>query len=282
MATANGNGQESDLRHQEGRNERIAQIWTRAVEVLRDLVAELDITEDELHEASHFFDQMGVEHNFHTLLDATLSTASNEHLYRSRGVVASNVEGPVYQRGAPYRPDGVLTERPLRPEDVPLVVSGRVYDIATGNGVAGAELDVWQADAAGLYDRKGFHLRGIVRTDDEGRYVIRTVLPADYESHKDDTITQLYAWIGRGTLRAAHVHFKVYLNGVHLLTTQVFRSDSPNLDDDLVIGIVRPELIAPVTPPPPGSDEPWTMPFDIPVNVALAAGADRGAFAAQR
>jgi catechol 1,2-dioxygenase len=249
------------------RNERIVQIWDRAVADLRQLVMDLEVTEEELHIAAAFFNRMGVEGNFRTLIDATLSTASNERLYRSRGVSHSNVQGPVYLPGAPLRPDGNLVERPLSPGSQPFVLSGRVVDLDTGDGVPGVELDVWQADHTGIYDRAGFNLRGKILTDAEGRYRLQTVLPADYPSHFDDTITDLYAGIGRGTLRAAHVHFKVSLDGRPLLTTQVFRSDSPNLDDDLVVGIVKPELIAEVVPPAPGSDDPWTMTFDIPVNL---------------
>jgi protocatechuate 3,4-dioxygenase beta subunit len=264
-------GDTSDQHHepeaqQYERNDRVTEVFWRVVGAMRELVAELDITEDEIHQAAAFFNRMGAENNVRTLLDATLSTASNEHLYRSRGVSHSNVEGPVYLGGAPLRPDGNLVEGPVSPDAQPFVLSGRVYDINTGAGVPGAELDIWQADHTGVYDRTGYNLRGKIVTDDEGRYTVYTVLPADYPSHFNDTITQLYAWIGRGTLRAAHVHFKVSVNGRKLLTTQVFRSDSPNLDDDLVIGIVKPELIAEVVPPAPGSDA-YTMTYDIPVNL---------------
>lgn len=258
------------------KNERVAQIWDRAVTVLRDLVAELDITEDELHRAAAFFNEMGTERHFSTLLDATLSTASNDHLYRSRGVSHSNVEGPVYKDGAPQRPDGVFFDGELGADHPPLEVSGRVYDVDTGLGVPGAELDIWHADEGGVYDKVGYNLRGIIETDEHGNYAIRTVLPSDYPSHFNNTVTRLYAWIGRGTLRAAHVHFKVSLGGEHLLTTQVFRSDSPSLDDDLVIGIVKPELIAAVVPPTEGSGDPWRMSFDIPVKLPTSASVDAG------
>jgi catechol 1,2-dioxygenase len=248
------------------RNERAVEIWDGAVAAMRQLVSELMITENELHLAAEFFDQMGKENNFHTLLFATLSTASDEAIYRSRGVSHSNVVGPRYKPGVPLRPDGNLLDRPPEPGAQPFELSGRVYDVATGEPVPGAELDVWQADHSGLYD-DGCHLRGIVVADEAGRYRITSVLPADYPSHWDDTITTLYALIGRGTLRAAHVHMNVSLDSRHLLTTQVFRSDSPSLDEDLVIGIVKPELIGTVVPPEPGSGLPWKMEFDIPVRV---------------
>ena len=54
-----------------------------------------------------------------------------------------------------------------------------------GAPVAGAELDIWHADADGYYS--GFDprlpegiFRGKVLTNEDGRYEVRTVLPAPY------------------------------------------------------------------------------------------------------
>lgn len=56
-----------------------------------------------------------------------------------------------------------------------------------GNPLAGANLDVWQADASGAYS--GFmpgppegNLRGQVRTRDDGRCEFRTVIPGPARS----------------------------------------------------------------------------------------------------
>ena len=52
-----------------------------------------------------------------------------------------------------------------------MVVRGRVTDVATGKPLAGAKLDVWQANDEGFYDvqQKGiqpdFNLRGVFRTE---------------------------------------------------------------------------------------------------------------------
>lgn len=249
------------------KNDRVIEIWDRVVPALREIVIDLAVTEEELHQAAEFFNQMGREGNFFTLLDATLATASLEAHARARGVSHANVLGPVYLPGAPIRPDGNIVEGELSEKSVPLEVSGRVYDAATGDPVPDAILDVWQSDQDGVYDRDGYHLRGLVPVDAEGRYVVKSVLPADYISHVGDTIADLYDMRGRHTYRAAHVHFKVLVGGVEVLTTQVFRSDSPRIDTDLVVGIVRPELVTDPIPPPPGSTDPWRMHFDIPVTL---------------
>jgi protocatechuate 3,4-dioxygenase beta subunit len=247
-------------------NPRVVEIYWAAVDALRKLVVDLGITQDELHFAADFFDTMGQERNFHTLLDATLSTACIEAQLR-RGEVPplESVEGPRYLAGAPERPDGNLVEHLPDDEAEALVVHGRVVDLDTGEPIEGAVVDVWQADHHGDYDRTGTNLRGIVHTDADGRFTLRTILPADYPTHFNDTIEQLYvAALGRHVYRAAHLHIRVHVDGRLVLTTQFFRSDSTLLDTDLVVGIVRPELITEVLPPEAGSDE-WRMDVVIPV-----------------
>src|SRR5262245_32896030 len=67
----------------------------------------------------------------------------------------SDIEGPFYKPGAPFRPRlAGASAKGLR-----LVVSGRVLGTDC-RPIPGAILDVWQADAAGAYDHVGFELRG--------------------------------------------------------------------------------------------------------------------------
>src|SRR5437016_900350 len=56
--------------------------------------------------------------------------------------------GPFYRRGAPFR--GKVT--PPLEAGVVLVVNGRVWGHDTRKPLAGARLDVWQANATGRYD----------------------------------------------------------------------------------------------------------------------------------
>ena len=56
-----------------------------------------------------------------------------------------------------------------------LIVSGRVLTL-NGAPLANVKLEFWQADAAGKYD-EGIRLRGIQRTDAEGRFRLETILP---------------------------------------------------------------------------------------------------------
>ncbi|HZU81493.1 MAG TPA: hypothetical protein VE987_01180 [Polyangiaceae bacterium] len=133
-----------------------------------------------------------------------------------------NIEGPYYRDGAPFRAD--LVEADVR--GTPLVLSGRITSADCRSPLAGAVLDVWQADGDGHYDNDGtarlpadrFRLRGKLKADDKGAFSLRTVWPGHYLN-------------GR-TYRPAHVHVKVSAAGHRPLTTQLYFPGDPYNDGD--------------------------------------------------
>jgi catechol 1,2-dioxygenase len=128
----------------------------------------------------------------------------------------------------------------------PLLFSGQVRAVG-GTPLAGAQLDVWHADADGLYS--GFapgipagNLRGVVTADTAGRFEIRTMLPAPYEIPKDGPTGQLVAAAGWHAWRPAHLHLIVSVPGYRKLTTQLYFDGGQWLDSD-VAQAVKPELV---------------------------------------
>lgn len=84
----------------------------------------------------------------------------------------------------------------------PLVISGTVYRGDGTTPYAGLVLFFYQADNDGLYNKTDNaywkpRLRGWVRTDERGRYVIRTIKPASYPRSR----------------QAAHIHVTVRTSG---------------------------------------------------------------------
>ncbi len=99
---------------------------------------------------------------------------------------ADNVRGPFYRRGAPWRTQ-------LCPIDEPgdaLSISGTVTSGSECKPVAAAVLDVWQANAKGLYSNllgigartnpRTFNLRGRVQSDADGHYRFESIVPGRY------------------------------------------------------------------------------------------------------
>jgi protocatechuate 3,4-dioxygenase beta subunit len=111
-------------------------------------------------------------------------------------------EGPFFKPKSPRRSD--LREPGIAGR--PVELSGLVLTRSC-RPVAGALVDLWQADDNGEYDNKGFRLRGHVFTDAEGRYAFRTIMPGLYPG------------------RTRHYHVKVQTPNRPVLTTQFYFPD---------------------------------------------------------
>ena len=248
-------------------DERLHQIWLRTVDKLKDVVREFEITQDELHAAGDYFDRLGQSGMCRSLIDVALAMTSVDVTSPTLGGTRSNLEGP-YHADHPLRPDGRLIEAPL-PADAPtLTLEGVVRNARTGRPLPGVTLDFWQANAQGLYDRKGNHLRGLVMSGPDGAYRIETVVPDDYAEHDHDPIGELFRAMGKPNIRAAHIHLKVSVGGRELLTTQIFMPTSTFLDRDYVEGAVSENLIAELTRSGAGNH------YDGRFDVSLAVPAD--------
>jgi catechol 1,2-dioxygenase len=142
-----------------------------------------------------------------------------------------------------------------------LTFRGRVVD-HEGQPLSGAVLDVWHADADGLYS--GFSdlpegiLRGKIIADADGRYEVRTIVPAPYTIPHDGPTGRMIAVAGWHPWRPAHIHVIVSADGYEALTTQLYIDSSDYLDDD-VASAVKPELIV---HPAPSDDEPGRLQFE--------------------
>jgi protocatechuate 3,4-dioxygenase beta subunit len=222
--------------------QRIRAIYDRCVEKLKDVVHEFKITEDELHAAGDYLDRLGQSGMSRSLIVVALGMTAIDVAGHSRKGTRFNLTGP-YHAAHGIRRDGNLLDVEPEPGAPRLLLEGVVTDASTGQPLAGAELDFWHADHKGIYDRKGQHLRGIVPTDANGRYSLRTLLPNDYSEHDYDPLGELFRAMGRTNTRAAHVHLKVRFAEAELLTTQIFMSTSTMLRNDYVEGAVSDDLV---------------------------------------
>jgi protocatechuate 3,4-dioxygenase beta subunit len=137
-----------------------------------------------------------------------------------------NIEGPFYKEGAPY----VSALADAQTTGTPLLVSGRVLDTSCAP-LAGALLDVWQANDAGQYDLTGYTLRGKLLTDAAGNYQLRTIVPGHY--------------LNGAQYRPAHIHVKASAPGTALLTTQLYFAGDPY---NAIDPFIKPSLIMTVVP----------------------------------
>ncbi|MCA9380753.1 hypothetical protein KC678_00620 [Candidatus Dojkabacteria bacterium] len=113
--------------------------------------------------------------------------------------------GPYYLPNSPFQtkivPDGNNGEK--------LIVGGYILDTSCSDPLANSVLDIWQASEEGEYEDE--YYRGRIKTDKNGYFKFETVVPLGY---------------GEGTAyRPPHIHFKVWLDGKELVTSQMFFDD---------------------------------------------------------
>jgi protocatechuate 3,4-dioxygenase beta subunit len=132
-------------------------------------------------------------------------------------VTLAQTEGPFFTPNSPERTS--LLETGLA--GTPMTLTGLVLNTRC-LPVAGALVDFWHADDAGIYDNTGYKLRGHQFTDDQGRYTLETIVPGLY------------------TGRTRHFHVKVQAANQPVLTTQLYFPDEPANASD---GIFSPELL---------------------------------------
>lgn len=138
-----------------------------------------------------------------------------------------NILGPFHRPGAPYR---AKITPPLAPGKV-LLIGGHVWAHDTKKPLAGAVLDVWQANDRGRYDNDDpnsppqpgvFSYRARLITDENGYYEYETIHPAPYQ-------------IGANRWRPSHIHYLVRAPGYQQLITQLyFRGDKYNDVDQFI------------------------------------------------
>jgi catechol 1,2-dioxygenase len=236
------------------------------------LIADFDITYEEYQAATQWLIEVG-EAGEWPLVVSLFEHAVEQQAHKDRPGSQGTLLGPFYLPGAPVLQ--APYELPHRPGEKGerLLITGRVLS-AGGTPLPGAMLDVWQADADGLYS--GFSqipagmLRGKVITDTGGRFELRTIAPGPYMVPHDGPFGRLLAACGWHPWRPAHIHLIVSADEHEQLITQLYLDSSDYLDDDVVDG-VKDSLI--VHPQRHGDQFAFTYEFRLaPVRAAVPVG----------
>jgi len=134
--------------------------------------------------------------------------------------------GPFYVKGAPAQADLCASGTGGVQK---LTVSGRVLGTPGCTPLAGALVEVWQADARGAYtqvtagkkDDPGCLLRAGITTDAGGRYRFQTIVPGEYPG------------------RPRHIHYRVSAKGHATLVTQLYFAPERGIPEGLVVKTVQ-------------------------------------------
>lgn len=158
----------------------------------------------------------------------------------------AQMQGPYYPRAIPADADADLVRvagqaAPARGQ--PLLLTGVVRS-TDGAAIPGAEVEIWQADHAGIYlhpeDARiaardpAFQGFGRTAADAGGRYAFRTIRPGVYPG------------------RTPHIHLRARAARGPVLTSQIYFPDEPRNDGDILLrnvtGPQRALLMASLSP----------------------------------
>lgn len=167
----------------------------------------------------------------------TLSFVPNIYAQSQYKMTPSDMEGPFYpvERQSDEDNDLINVEGKSKSAkgDV-LNLTGVVLN-ENGNPQSDVVIEIWQTDAHGLYrhprDRSGgkrdpfFQYWGRAKTNKEGKYSFKTIIPGEYEP------------------RPPHIHFKVWVDEKVVLTSQMYivtdKNNSPNVNELLKLDVTK-------------------------------------------
>jgi catechol 1,2-dioxygenase len=227
---------------------RIGQLAASLVSHVHDFIRENQVTWEEWMAGLDFLARVGhwtsESRNEFILMSDTSGSSTLVDALNNQGpanMTPTTVEGPFHSAAPPRQMgDVIATEAQWARGDWTLM-SGRVLD-PDGEPVAGARIDIWQADQAGLYDvqddgmRPG-DLRALLTTGPDGRYWFRTVKPCSYPVPTDGPGGQWLRATGRQPMRPAHVHARIEAAGYRPLITHLFVAGDPYLGIDAAFGV---------------------------------------------
>ncbi len=245
---------------------RTREIMQAAVRHLHAFAAEVNLTPDEWLKGIAFMTAVGqactpYRQEFILLSDVLGLSRLVNVMHDAQGREAAGTEtsllGPFFREQAPEIELGGSVALVSKGSEI--MIFGQVTDGA-GQGIGGAEMDVWQTDAQGLYDLQAndpsvMDMRARLRCDAEGRFHFRTLKPIGYSIPMDGPVGAMVRQQDRHGFRPAHIHILVAAPGFRELITALYFGDDPNIDSDTVFGvsnslIIQEKLNLPGSPRP--------------------------------
>lgn len=237
---------------QSGGNDRMKQIVHRLVHDIFQVVEDFDISPEEFWSAVYYVNALGqngeaallapglgMDHYLDIRMDAEDAQAGRT------GGTPRTIEGPLYVAGAPIS-DGFARMDDGSEEAETLIITGQVTD-QDGQPMANAVVDIWHANTQGTYSyfdpsQSEYNLRRRIRTDAEGRYTARSIVPSGYGCPPEGSTQQLLNQLGRHGQRPAHIHYFISAPGHRHLTTQINLAGDKYTFDDFAFA-TREELV---------------------------------------
>ncbi|KZT36255.1 aromatic compound dioxygenase [Sistotremastrum suecicum HHB10207 ss-3] len=223
-------------------------IFDNLIRHLHEFVRETQLTTDEWMTAIQFLTATGqtctpIRQEFILLSDvlgvsALVDALNNPTVGNS---TQSTVLGPFFTEDAAdlTSGDSIASEG----KGSYLYVTGRVVDTA-GRPIPNATIETWETDDHGFYDtqyadRDHPDCRGRLKSDVNGAYAFRAVVPVAYPIPGDGPVGQLLEKMHRHNMRPAHLHMMVEAEGFQKLITSFYPEGDKWIASDAVFGVKK-------------------------------------------
>ncbi|GAA6184919.1 MULTISPECIES: catechol 1,2-dioxygenase [Alteromonadaceae] len=241
----------------EGGNPRFKTIMHRFLSDIYQMIEDLDITPEEFWQGANYLNELGTNKEavllapglgFDHYLD--IREDAKDELAGIAGGTPRTIEGPLYVEGAPIIQQGEKMDDGKTPGQE-MLLHGRVTD-EEGNPIADAMVDIWHADTKGAYSyfdpsQSEFNLRRRIRTDKDGKYVVRSIVPSGYGCPPGGSTMKVLENLGRHGNRPAHIHYFVSKPNFKHLTSQINLAGDEYTYDDFAFA-TRDELVVDANP----------------------------------
>ncbi|MFH5207058.1 dioxygenase [Antrihabitans sp. NCIMB 15449] len=226
-------------------DDRLKQVMQSLTTHLHAFIRDVRLTEEEWLGAIEFLTATGHitddrRQEFVLLSDVFGASAQciavNNTAYK--GATEATVFGPFFTENSPRIESGgdIAGDAPGEP----CWVEGTVTD-TDGRPVAGARIEVWEADDDGFYDVQydddRVSGRAHLYSDEDGGFAFWGLTPTPYPIPHDGPVGKLLEAVGRSPFRASHLHFMVTAEGLRTLVTHIFVRGDELLSKDSVFGV---------------------------------------------
>ncbi|KAF5359981.1 hypothetical protein D9758_007591 [Tetrapyrgos nigripes] len=227
-------------------DERMKFLFKHMIQHMHDFIRETSVTTEEWMTTIQFLTQTGkmcsdIRQEF-ILLSDTLGVSSlvdSINHAKPPSATEATVLGPFFTEDAHEFANGDSIASEGKGDY--LYVHGRILD-TKGNSVPHAVIDTWETDGFGLYDtqyaeRTKPECRGRLKSDAEGKYAFRAIVPVSYPIPSDGPVGKMVTKLGRHVFRPSHLHMQIDAPGYEKLTTALYPKGDPYLLTDAVFGV---------------------------------------------
>ncbi|KAF2748076.1 catechol 1,2-dioxygenase-like protein [Sporormia fimetaria CBS 119925] len=225
---------------------RLRYVMERLVAHLHDFARETRLSTDEWMKGIEFLTEVGkkctdVRQEFILLSDTlglSLLVDSLTHPTPPNSTEGT-VLGPFHTHTAPTTSLGESISNDSSGN--PLLVLCTVRS-TNGTPLQDVKIDVWETDSKGAYDvqyedGRAADGRGVLRSDEEGKFWFKAIVPVPYQIPDDGPVGRMLGVLGRHAWRPSHVHFLFEKKGFETLITALYLRDDPYETSDAVFGV---------------------------------------------